>query len=119
MGALSRQLASRGFIVAMGAMNDDPRLPDFIRQYNVPFVIGTADGGKAREFMEISVMQQTAYLPWFALVDRKGVIREQHFGDEALFNNNEEERMRTLLEKYLAEGAGRPSAAKPPAAKKR
>ena len=89
----------------MAAMNDNPRIPEFVRQFGVPFAVGTADGSKAREFMQLSVMQQTAYLPWFALVDRRGMIRTQHFGDELLFSNREEERMRELLVKYLAEGA--------------
>ena len=92
----------------MGAMNENPRIPEFVQQYAVPFTVGIADGGKAREFMQLSVMQQTAYLPWFALVDRRGMIRTQHFGDEALFSNREEERMRELLLKYLLEGAPAP-----------
>lgn len=108
MGALYRQLAGRGLAVVMGTLNDNPRIPDFVRQFGVTFAVGAADVAKAKEFMQISVMQQSAYYPWFALVDRKGMVRTQHFGDDLLFSNREEERMRELVEKYLAEGAGKP-----------
>jgi hypothetical protein len=111
MGAILRRLSSRGLDVIQGAMNDNPGLPNFIRSYGVNFPLGAANGDRAREFMQISVMQQTAYLPWFAIVDRKGMIREQHFGDEALFAADEVRRMETLLEKYLAERPGAPAAA--------
>jgi hypothetical protein len=115
MGAMYRQLAGRGLAVVMGTLNDTPRIPEFIRQFGVPFSIGAADVAKAKEFMQISVMQQSTYYPWFALVDRKGMVRTQHFGDDLLFTNREEERMRELLEKYLAEGV----AGKVPAGRKR
>jgi hypothetical protein len=106
MGAIVRRLAARGLEVVFGAMNNDPRIPEFVRMNGATFPVGTANDGQAREFMQISIMQQTAYLPWFAVVDRKGMIREQHFGDEALFQQDEARKMESVLEKYLAERAG-------------
>lgn len=106
MGALHRKLAARGLEVIQGAMNPDPRIADFVKNNGASFPVGIAPDGEARGFMQISIMQQTAYLPWFAVVDRKGMIREQHFGEEALFQGDELRRMEQLLEKYLAERVG-------------
>jgi hypothetical protein len=111
MGALKQRWASRGLEVIQGAMNNDPRIPDFVRSFSGGlFPVGTAPDGEARGFMQISIMQQTAYLPWFAVVDRKGMIREQHFGDESLFQGDEVGKMAQVLDKYLAERAGAPAA---------
>jgi len=119
MGALQQRLAARGLQVAQGTLNNDPRIPEFVRSFGVNFPVGMADNELARTFMQISIMQQTAYFPWFAVVDRKGMIREQHFGGEYLFQADEMQRMGTLLEKYLVERAGAAGAGVAGAAKKR
>ena len=111
MGAIQRRWAARGLEVVQGAMNNDPRIGEFVRNFGVTIPVGVAPDPAAREFMQISVMQQTAYLPWFAVVDAKGMIREQHFGDESLFAADEARRMETVLEKYLSERAGGAGAA--------
>jgi hypothetical protein len=110
MGAILRMHAARGLEVIQGAMNMDPRIPDFVQANGATFPVGMAPDGEARGFMQISIMQQTAYLPWFAVIDRKGMIREQHFGDESLFQGDEQRRMEQVLEKYLAERPATPAA---------
>jgi len=102
---MNTELKARGFAIFQAAMNENPQVAEFVKYFGLNYPVGTIDATKAREFMQISLMQQTAYYPWFALVDRKGQIREQHFGDGFVLKTNEQGPMRTLLTKYLNEAA--------------
>jgi hypothetical protein len=66
-------------------------------------------------FLQIPLFTQ-AYVPLMAIIDRNGMIREQHTGSERdFFSDNfgvQTTNLRTALSKYLAE---RPARSKPPA----
>ncbi len=103
MSGIYRELNARGFEALEAAVNQNPLVPQFIQKYNVPFPIGTADDGKAREYMQISMMMQ-AYVPWVVFIDRGGTIRHQYFGNDAAFND-QGATFRMELQKLLAERA--------------
>ena len=85
MGAFYRQYKTKGFEALFAAVNDNANVPLFVQQYQVPFPVGTAQDGKAREYMQHSLVRP-AYVPWLVFIDKKGVIRAQFTGDDAIFN---------------------------------
>lgn len=92
---------ANGLEAVMVALNPNPNVVGFLRQYNLPFGVGVADYEKSRAFVGLSMMVQ-AYVPWFTLIDKKGQIREQHFGNQPFFAN-EEQNLRAAFNKLLAE----------------
>ncbi len=85
MGAYYRQNKAKGFEALFAAVNENPNVPAFIQQYQVPFPVGTAPDGKAREYMQHTLVRP-AYVPWLVFIDKKGVIRAQYTGTDAIFN---------------------------------
>ena len=90
----------------MVAVNPNPNVVAFLRQYNLPFGVGVADYEKSRAFLGLSLMMQ-AYVPWFTLIDKKGQVREQHFGNQPFFSN-EEPNLRAAFTKLVAEPGSPP-----------
>lgn len=87
------------------AINDNPDIPGFIRQFNPPFPVGTADHLPAINYMQISPMVRS-YVPYMLFIDRKGIIREQHTGGDAdYFNDQMGQHFREDALKLLAEPA--------------
>jgi len=93
----------KGFEVLMCAVNPNPRVAEFVNRYKLPFLVGTAEDAKAREYMGFSVMRQT-YVPWMVYIDKNGNIRQQHTGNDAYFYS-EEKSSRVIIEKLLSERA--------------
>ncbi len=60
----------------------------FNAQYVKGFPSGTAERGAVLEFLEHSVMAPF-YVPIIAIVDRKGMVREQHIGDDDFLRDPE------------------------------
>lgn len=112
MGAIFRQYQGKGLDVLFAAFNLNPDVPGFIKRFSVPFPMGTVDEVKARDYMQHSFVRQ-AYVPWVVIIDKKGVIREQYTGSDAIFNGGEEA-IRRVIDPLLAEKAA-PAA---PAARK-
>ena len=71
-------------------------LPQFIRQFGLTFPVGFTEGDLARGYLQISAMQQM-YVPHIVFIDRQGMIREQHVGDD-LFNDEENNIRKKVLE---------------------
>lgn len=97
-----------------GTLNDNPNIAAFVMRYAGAYRVGAADPRKARDFAQVSVMANNAYYPWLMIIDKKGVIRAQHFGGSPFFND-ELRNIKELSLKLLAEPAGAvaPAAAKP------
>jgi hypothetical protein len=107
---------AKGLEAVMVALNPNANVVAFLRQYGLPFGVGVADYDKSRAFMGLSVMMQ-AYVPWLALIDRKGQIREQHFGNQPFFVN-EEQNLRAAFDRLLAEREASPAKKAPARTKK-
>jgi len=100
--------------VIESAINENPDLPGFVRQFKPTFPVGVSNGGEARTFLQIPVFMQ-AFVPMMAIIDREGMIREQHTGSEQDFFNKDftvqGNNLRTAIGKYLAEPVKKPPAA--------
>lgn len=95
-----------------GTLNDNPNIPAFVMRYAGTFRVGVADRFKARDFAQVSVMANNAYYPWFMMIDKKGVVRAQHFGGSPFFGD-ELRNIKELALRLLAEPSA-PAAAKAP-----
>ncbi len=113
MGAVYRQYKAKGLEILFAAFNLNPDVPGFVKRFGVPFPVGMVDEVKARDYMQHSFIRQ-AYVPWLVFLDKKGVIRAQYTGSDAIFNGGEEA-IRRDVDPLLAEKAATPA----PAAKKK
>jgi thiol-disulfide isomerase/thioredoxin len=87
-------------------------LLNFVEKFATGFPVGVYNPNLARDYMQIPPVVLATY-PQFCLIDRKGIIREQHVNEDS-FVANKEKNLRAMIEKYLAE----PAAAAPKAAAK-
>jgi len=90
-------------------------ITEYAKKLNLTYPVGYSTNSVATEFMQHPIMQ-TFYMPQLAFIDRKGVIRFQHGGNDPFFQN-EEANMRKEIEQLIAEGA--PAATKKAAPKKK
>jgi hypothetical protein len=93
------------------AINENPDLPGFIRQFQPAYPIGVSDNAKVHEFMQIGMFVRS-FVPFMVLIDRKGVIRYQHTGSEQDYFTEDFVKqtmnIREEVEKLLAEPAAKP-----------
>jgi peroxiredoxin len=74
------------------------------------FPIGVAPTRESvYSFLQYSLMSGTFYVPQIALIDRNGVIREQHGGPMDNYLQNEEVNFKASIEKALAESPAKKS----------
>ncbi len=106
MEKLSREYGPRGFQPLAVAFNDMAMMlvPDFVKQANVTFPVGYDLRDPVFAYLERSSMLKT-FVPIVIFIDRNGVIRAQHLGDDQ-FLVNQERNTRTILEQLLKEPAG-------------
>ncbi len=97
---------SRGLEVVGVAINPDaPKLiPSFIRRFGVTYPITVGDRSTLTTFADISAVAKF-YVPYIFMVDRKGVIRREHPGQDEHFYHNEEQNMRAELDELLRQPA--------------
>ena len=120
LGRLQRELDAKGLRVIGLAIDEGagPKIPTFVSETSAAFPIGVMEHTKAQEFLQFpSVVRMM--MPQLAIVDKKGVIREQHGADEPwMAPAMEETNLRKLIDKLLAEPAGAAAAPKKAAPKK-
>ncbi len=91
------------------AVNDNPDVPGFIQRFQPPFPIGTAGGDAALKYLEWP-QDQRPLVPLMMFIDRKGMVRAQYSGlDEKFFDDQQDQHIREVAEKLLAEGAAPPA----------
>jgi peroxiredoxin len=74
LSVLHNDLKAKGFEVLGAALNDDPQLPAFTRQFKPSFPVGTAGQTEAIQYMQLNPSVRT-FMPYIAFIDRKGMIR--------------------------------------------
>lgn len=111
LSGLQNELGPKGFQAIESAINENPDVPGFVRQFKPAFPVGASEATDARGFLQIPLFTQ-AYVPLMAIIDRSGKIREQHTGSEREFFSDDfkvqTDNLRAAIEKYLAEPAKGP-----------
>jgi peroxiredoxin len=103
---LYKELGPRGFQPVGVAFNENaPQLlPDFVRQLGLSYTIGIAPRDTVIQYLQ-HPLGKPLYVPQMMFVDRKGMIRAQHGGDDD-FLKNLAPNLRAQLETLLKEPAG-------------
>ena len=105
MSGIEKELGPKGFAVVEAAVNDNPDVPGFIQRFQPPFPIGTAPGQAALDYLQWPA-DQRPLVPLMMFIDRKGMIRAQYSGlDEKFFDDQQDQHIREVAEKLLAESA--------------
>ena len=111
---VSKELGPLGFDVVAAAINDDTGrlVTGFVQETGATFPVGFVKQEVCNEYLQHPSMV-TMYMPQLALIDRKGMIRYQHGGDDEKFFNDGENNLRKEVKLLLAEKAtgGAPAAA--------
>jgi thiol-disulfide isomerase/thioredoxin len=97
------------------AINENPDITGFTRQYATSFPVGSNTRESALSFLQQSIMQPNFYVPQMAFIDRKGVIRAQYGGTDSFMGASQDANIRGMVDRLLAEPTGATKAA--PAAK--
>ena len=104
---LQTEYGPKGFQCLGGAFNeaDNSMVSNYVNQYHVGFPVGVMQRETVTNFMGFSVMERLV-VPQIALIDRKGVIREQSEANPTTAPPLQNEaHLRAAIEKLLAEGA--------------
>lgn len=112
LAKLEREYGPRGFRVIGLAVDPGaaPRIPVFAAETGAMFPIAVYSDASARNFLQTPMMLRMAY-PQLVFIDRKGMLRE-HFRaeDPRMSAAAEEDNVRKVVERLLAEGDGAPKA---------
>ncbi len=81
-------------------------VPDFNKQFRPTFPVGWSGRMDVLNYLEHSALTQM-YVPIFVFIDRKGMIRYEHYGDDP-FMTDQEKSTRATIEELLKEPAGGP-----------
>ncbi|MBI3667010.1 MAG: TlpA family protein disulfide reductase [Acidobacteria bacterium] len=100
-----KEWRSRGMEVLAVAINPDAasKIPDFIQRFGVTYPIVMGGRSSLTSFADLSVVSRF-FVPYMFLIDRQGVIRFEHPGGDA-FYQNEDQNLRTELDALLKEPA--------------
>ena len=107
MVKLQKEYGPRGFQVLASAIEQGAALavPNFAKTFQTPFPVGFNDPQTAVDFLQHPPML-IPLMPMLAFVDRQGMIRDQHEGnDEAFFGAEQEQNLRKQIESLLSDGA--------------
>jgi thiol-disulfide isomerase/thioredoxin len=88
------------------AINPNPDVAGFTRQYATGFPVGTNTRETALGFLQISIMAGNFYVPQMAFIDKKGQIRAQYGGNDVFLGAAQEANMRAMIDRLLAEPGG-------------
>jgi peroxiredoxin len=118
---LSKEFGPRGFQPVGIAFNDNAAalVPEFVRQLGLTFPVGSAPRDTVIQYLH-HPMAKPLYVPQMIFVDRKGVIREQHGGEDDYLKNLEPN-LRASIETLLQQPvrAHRRATSKAPGAAKK
>lgn len=111
MERIQKEYGPRGFQTLAVAFNPMAIMlvPEFVQRTKVTFPVGYDERDPVLKYLEISPMFRL-YVPIVVFLDRKGVIRAQHLGDDNFFSA-QEKNIRATLENLLKEPAQAPAAA--------
>jgi peroxiredoxin len=117
---LQKEYGPRGFQVLASAIEENAadHVPNFMKQFNVTFPVGSNEALTAVNWMQHPTML-IPHMPLLAFVDRQGNVRAQFEGDnEKFFNDNQEQNLREQIEGLLKENAAKKAPASNSAVRK-
>ncbi|HYP08962.1 MAG TPA: TlpA disulfide reductase family protein [Bryobacteraceae bacterium] len=125
LSKLQREFGSKMQVLGV-AINPNPDVAGFTRQYATDFLVGSNTRETAMGFLQHSIMAPNFYVPQMVFIDKKGVIRAQYGGTDNFLNAAQEMNIRNMINRLLAEPGGavapaksKPAAKKPAAAAKK
>jgi peroxiredoxin len=103
LSGYQKEYGPRGLQVMAAAFNEMANMlvPDFIKQFQPTFPVGYANRMDVLTYLDHSALTQM-YVPIMVFIDRKGMIRYQHLGDDPFFQN-QEKNVRDTIEELLKE----------------
>lgn len=109
LGPIYREFSGQGLEILGMAVNPGApgNISRFRSSHRVEFPIGVSSRSDWMRFADLSVMAR-AYVPYMMLVDRNGIIRQEHAGRDHEFWSNQETMLRKELAELLAERPGAP-----------
>jgi thiol-disulfide isomerase/thioredoxin len=118
LSGLQNEYGPRGLQIMAAAFNDMANMlvPDFNNQFKPAFPVGWANRMDVLSYLDHSAITQM-YVPIMVFIDRKGMIRAEHYGDDP-FMTDQEKNVRAEIEELLKEPAG-PKKAQVSAVKKK
>lgn len=106
LSKLQQEYGSRGFQVLTAAIEDTAGrdVPLFIRQFRPTFPVGFAHRLSVGQYLQHSPSVRMM-MPQLVFVDRNGMIRAQHSGDDPFFGEAvQEKNLRNTIESLLKSG---------------
>ena len=97
LNGVQKEYGPKGVQVLGSAMDVGGKglLPDFLKRFQPVFPVGYNDHVEALTFMQTPLIAP-GFVPKMAFLDREGVIREQHAGEEPYFQTPEASIRNTL-----------------------
>lgn len=104
LGPIYDQYKAKGFEILALAVNPSAaaNLDEFVEKYGVKFPAGLATRSQWTTFCQLPVMGQN-YVPHMVFVDKKGMVQEDHSGGERPFWADQEAKIRSAIERLLAQ----------------
>lgn len=107
LAPIYRDLSGQGLEILGMAVNPNApgNIDSFRREHGVRFPVGVSSRSDWMRFADLSVMAR-AYVPYMMIVDREGIIRYEHTGQDREFWSDQEAAFRREVGALLAEGGG-------------
>jgi hypothetical protein len=118
LSGIQNELGPKGFQAIESAINENPDVPGFVRQFRPTFPVGTTDNIKSYEFMQFSTVTRY-FVPFMVFIDRQGVIRAQYTGSDTDFLNTDAIRQSANLRDEAEKLLNEPQKAARPATRKK
>lgn len=114
LNRIQQEYGSKGVDVLGVAFNpmSNMLVSDFIKQFRPAYPLGWQTRETTLEFLQHSPVMQL-YVPIVVIIDKTGMIREQHLGDDSAYNANPEMSIRKSLDATLSKPAPALSTRKP------
>ncbi len=105
LSAIQKEYGPRGVQVIASAIEDMAKMnvPDFIKRFQPPFPVGFNTQTEADVYLQHPVIY-VLYVPQLVFIDRQGIIRAQHAGEDKAFWEDQDAHIREQIDASLKEG---------------
>jgi len=102
--AIQKEYGPRGVQVLASAIDDMGKLnvPDFVKRFQPSFPVGFNTQDEADGVLQNPVIYRL-YVPQLLFIDRQGIIRAQHGGDDKFFGDGQDQHIRDEIDALLKE----------------